>query len=90
LAQANFPCITTYQKQTPHQYGISAPIPQISFHWETSAGVGKCPLFSWARREGGYSQQDTGFITLLLPLPGIKKSCLSSLLLILISITVNV
>ena len=73
-----------------YKCGISAPTPQIPFHWETSGGVTKCSLFSWARRDGGYSQQGTGFISLLLPLPSIKKSCLSSLLLIVISITVNV
>ena len=30
---------------TRHRYGISAFVPQTSFHWETSGGVTKCPLF---------------------------------------------
>ena len=31
-----------------YQYGLSALIPQWSFHWETSCGVAKCWLFSLA------------------------------------------
>ena len=31
---------------TPHQYGISAFVPQMSFCMETSGEVAKCWLFS--------------------------------------------
>ena len=34
---------------TFHQYGVSAPVSQTSFHGETGVGVAKCRLFSQAK-----------------------------------------
>ena len=41
---------------TRHQYGISAPVSQMSFGKETSSRIAKCPLFSQATPYGAQNK----------------------------------